>query len=114
MALLNYVDKLLNAGTWNSSNDYRLIFTGDGHITTHGVDYTALFNESSTLRGLVSSPAAGTPLSLLTSENKWRGIESSTDQVSTNTDYIPTVGYVHQYLSIVDVMKFKGVITQDG
>lgn len=114
MALLNYVDKLSNAGAWNNSKDYRLIFTGDGHITTHGVDYTALFNQSPTLRGLVSSPLEDTPLSLLTSENSWRGIESDITKTSENTDYIPTVGYVHQYLSIVDVMKFKGVITQDG
>lgn len=114
MALLNYVDKLSNAGTWNSSGDYRLIFTGDGHITTHGIDYTALFTNATTGRGLVTSPAASTPLSLLTSKNEWRGIESDASKISTNTDFIPTVGYVHQYLSIVDVMKFKGVITQNG
>ena len=116
MALLNYVDKLLNAGTWNSSDDYRLIFTGDGHITTHGIDYTALFNDSSTLRGLVSSPAANAPLSLLTSNNTWVKIETDlgTTTKPVNINNIPNIDYVHKYmnnqLSAVDAMRFKGVV----
>lgn len=116
MALLNYVDKLLNAGAWNNYNDYRLIFTGDGHITTHGVDYTALFNGSPTLRGLVSSPASDAPLSLLTSKNEWVKIEANLGTTTKPVDInnIPNIDYVHKYmnnqLSVVDVMRFKGVV----
>lgn len=116
MALLNYVDKLSNAGTWNSSSDYRLIFTGDGHITTHGIDYTALFTDATTGRGLVSSPTAGTPLSLLTSNNTWVKIETDlgTKDNPVGVNNIPNIDYVHKYmnnqLSAVDAMRFKGVV----
>ena len=116
MALLNYVNTLSNVEKWNESSDYRLIFTGDGHITTHGVDYTALFNGSPTLRGLVSSPAGDAPLSLLTSKNEWVKIETDlgTTTKPAGVNNIPNIDYVHKYmnnqLSAVDAMRFKGVV----
>lgn len=125
MALLNYaltyeevsgfLDK--NPNQDGSLGDYgKLIFTGDGHIITHGVDYTPLFNQSKHGKGLVTSPAADAPLSLLTSNNNWVKIETNlgTENNPVNINNIPNIDYVHKYmntqLSAVDVMRFKGTI----
>lgn len=125
MALLNYaltyeevsgfLDK--NPNQDGSLGDYgKLIFTGDGHIITHGTDYTPLFNQAKHRKGLVASPVVGTPLSLLTSNNNWVKIETNlgTEDNPVNINNIPNINYVHEYmntqLSAVDVMRFKGVI----
>jgi hypothetical protein len=125
MALLNYaltyeevsgfLDK--NPNQDGSLGDYgKLIFTGDGHIITHGVDYTPLFHQAKHGKGLVTSPAADAPLSLLTSNNNWIKIETNlaTEDNSVDINNIPNIDYVHKYmntqLSAVDVMRFKGTI----
>jgi hypothetical protein len=43
MSLLNFSKTYAEASKYLTSSDdlYKLIFTGDGHIITHGVDYLA-------------------------------------------------------------------------
>ena len=57
MAILNYVNNLTPVEDYiglkqssDNSNYFKLVFTGDGHIITHGHDYTADYNGT---RGLV-------------------------------------------------------------
>ena len=58
MAILNYVNNLTPVENYigltessNNPNYFKLVFTGDGHIITHGHDYTADYNNGK--RGLV-------------------------------------------------------------
>lgn len=136
MAILNYASSLQKVQgyigldvTPGSPNDYikgdfaKLIFTGDGHIITHGVDYTPTF-VGGNMRGLVPEATAvngysGTRLNFLGHDGKWKELSTAelpiaSDFTVSSTDYIFNSQQVHEYfnsqISAVDAMRFKDAI----
>lgn len=112
------------------SNDYaKIFFTGDGHIISHGVDYTPVFGDS--LRenplgkGLVpESNYSNTDAKFKFLNNKAEWIELSVNELPIATDtsvgadqlngdkYIYNSKQVYdlfqEKISVLEVMKFKG------
>ena len=130
--VLNYIGKSVPAG---SAGDYltgdfaKLIFTGDGHIITHGVDYTPTFIGGNK-RGLVPEVNADNGytegrLNFLGHDGKWKQLSVSELPIAENisvggakdgsgANYIYTAKQVYDnfnaQISAVDAMRFKGSI----
>lgn len=121
------------------SGDFaKIFFTGDGHIISHGIDYTPTFGDSERAnpygKGLVpASNYAGGKKKFLSDKADWT--ELSVAELPMATDYADGMGdngsnliytakqvydfFQHQ-ISAVDSMRFKGsfnadsITTQDG
>ena len=122
MAILNY------ANTYNEVKDYinvssntsdylKLLFTGDGHIITHGLDYTPDFSPEQ--RGLVTV-SSGRKIDFLRANNTWHPItvedlpiSQALDGTVDNTT-IPTskaiFDYVGGFIKVAETLRFKGII----
>lgn len=80
MALLNFanfyseVEDNLSLPEATSGNYVKLFFTKDGHIISHGVDYTPLFGAGK--KGLVSG-STGSQKEFLRGDNKWLAITTA-------------------------------------
>ena len=129
MALLNYADSLqeikdfLNASS-GTANYLKLAFTKDGHIITHGVDFTPDFTATTGPnggRGLVKG-STNNPKEFLRGNNTWNQIAVSDLPYSdtlTNSDnnHIPTtkavVDYIGTFIKGAETMRFMGVINYD-
>lgn len=121
MAILNFAntyDEIKSKlGLTSSDSDYvKLYFTKDGHILTHGTDFTALFSASG--RGLVSQ-STGKTTDFLRGNNTWAAITTSdlpiADSYSVSaTDKILNSAQVHSLVnasfSANDAMRYKGTI----
>lgn len=117
MAILNYADKLEYIKDWeNKTGDLRIIFTGDGHIITHGVDFTADYGPGK--RGLV--PICGNDNSFLKSTG-WNAITTADLPITENIltepnpdDTIPNTSAIKDFLNTTiqtaETLRFKGVI----
>lgn len=136
MAILNYASSLGKVSNYigmqvtpGTAGDYiqgefaKLIFTGDGHIITHGIDYTPTFIGGN-MRGLVPEAIAangfsGSRLNFLSHDGKWKELSTAELPIAENfqvssTDYIFNSKQVHDYfdaqISAVDAMRFRGEI----
>lgn len=133
MALLNFAktyaevaDKLLLPEA--DSGDYvKLYFTRDGHIISHGKDYTAVFSQG--VNGLVPG-STGNPKEVLRGDGQWLVISTTDLPIATsvadaiqnntasttilNTQQI--IEYVGNSFAANDAMRFKGTIayTDEG
>lgn len=80
MALLNFAEKYTDVSSRltlpaaNSGPYVELVFTKDGHIITHGTDYTPDFGAN--VRGLVKG-STGSPLEILRGNNTWAAITTT-------------------------------------
>ena len=80
MALLNFanlyseVEGNLSLPEATSGDYVKLFFTKDGHIISHGVDYTPLFGAGK--KGLVSG-STGSQKEFLRGNNKWLAITTA-------------------------------------
>ena len=117
MAILNYASQLNDSiksyiGKTDSDR-LKLIFTGDKHIITHGIDFLSDYKNG--VRGLVPNYDLGTSFGVL-SKNGWLSLSTdlstadNTTLPSTKavTDYIST--YVGNQIVANNLMTFKGVI----
>lgn len=114
--------KNLIVGDWA-----KIFFSGDGHIISHGVDYTPTFGDPERsyplLKGLVpdSSYVSGEKLKFLGNDGQWKELtvselpiaESFSTGAATNGDqYVYNAKQVYDFfqseLSALDVMRFKG------
>lgn len=111
----------------SSSGDYvQLVFTGDGHIITHGVDYTPLFSAGK--RGLVPG-SSGKQTEFIRGNGKWlqittqdlpiaTSVQEAISSGTTNTTILNTqqiIEYVGNSIAANDAMVYKGTITySDG
>ena len=118
MALFNYADTLEEVQEYlsNSNNYLKLLFTGDGHIVTHNIDFTPDFAPGQ--RGLVSG-SSGKSTDFLRATNTWGAITvndlPTTDLISSDPTHIPTskavFDYVGGFVKAAETLRFKGVIT---
>lgn len=131
MALLNFaltyeeVSGRLQLPESNSGQYVELVFTKDGHIITHGTDYTPTFSAGK--RGLVPG-STGKQTEFLRGNGKWLSITTSdlpiatsiSDAISnqtTNTTILTTqqvIEYVSSNMSASDSMVYKGTISYSG
>lgn len=130
MALLNYAKSIqeintklsidvLKITTTDVNNFPKLFFTEDGHIITHGRDYTRLF--SSGTSGLVNG-SSGLVTEFLRGNNTWGAITVSDLPIWQASDKVGiasklyTSEQVDQKIkdgfSANDAMRFKGTITK--
>lgn len=127
MALLNFAEKYsdvsgrLSLPVATAGQYVELVFTKDGHIITHGTDYTADFSAST--RGLVTK-SNGNTLEFLRGNNTWAAIgttdlpiaTSVADAVTNNkttTTLLTTqqiIDYIGNQIQAADAMRFKGSI----
>lgn len=122
MAIFNYANTLEEVKgyleTSSDSYDYlKLIFTGDGHIITHGNDFTADFAPGQ--RGLVSG-STGNPIDILRANNTWASISvndlpiSESLAITSDDLHIPTskavTDYIGNFIRVSETLRFKGVI----
>ena len=122
MAILNYADKLEYIKDWeNKTGDLRIIFTGDGHIITHGVDFTADYSPGK--RGLV--PVCNINNSSFLKNSGWGAIstedlpiavdilaEANPDTTIPNTSAIKS--FFNTTIQTAETLRFKGVIKAEG
>ena len=126
MALLNYanniseIEEFLSASS-GTSNYLKLAFTQDGHIITHGVDYTPDFtvmDGPNGGRGLVKG-STNNPKEILRGNNTWSqllvtDLPCSTNLNEVNDETIPTtkavVDYIGSFVRTAETMRFMGVI----
>ena len=126
MALLNYansiseIEDFLSASS-GTSNYLKLAFTNDGHIITHGIDYTPDFTVTDGPnggRGLVKG-STNNPKEILRGNNTWSQLSVTDLPYSTNLnivndDTIPTtkavVDYIGSFVRTAETMRFMGVI----
>lgn len=131
MALLNFaltyeeVSGRLQLPESNSGPYVELVFTKDGHIITHGTDYTPTFSAGK--RGLVPG-STGKQTEFLRGNGKWLSITTSdlpiatsiSDAIlnqTTNTTILTTqqvIEYVSSNMSASDSMVYKGTISYSG
>ena len=126
MALLNFaaqysdIEKYLNLPEPEIvSGDYvKLFFTKDGHIVTHGTDYTPLFGAEK--KGLVNG-STGKQEEVLRGNNTWAAITTadlpmakSLSDISNNTLFSSqqVEERVNQIISASDALIYKGTIKQ--
>ena len=112
-----------------AAGDYaKIFFSGDGHIISHGIDYTPTFIGGN-MRGLVPEAVAsngysGSRLNFLGHDGKWKELSVSELPMAANfsagsgpdaDNVIYSAGQVYEFfndrISAVDVMRFKGVFT---
>lgn len=110
-----------------SSGDYvQLIFTRDGHIITHGVDYTPIFSPGK--KGLVPG-SSGKQTEFIRGNGQWleittqdlpiaASIQEAISSGTTSTTILNTqqiIEYVGSSIAANDAMVYKGTITySDG
>lgn len=131
MAILNYVNDLNNTikgyigltAAANDPNYYKLIFTGDGHIITHGVDYTANYDNGK--RGLVPNYEIENYDYGVFTKSGWQKLTSEylpIDDANINTTHLWSSDKISKYvaetfaekLKANDAMVFKGVLDKDS
>lgn len=137
MSLLNYVGSLSDVlnyvgmakpTTTPASGDFvKLIFTEDGHIITHGVDYLADFGKTTNPnggRGLVKG-SNGDPLEFLRGNNTWAtlsvtdlpvatNIAQAIENKKTNSTILTTqqiIDYLNDQIKAADAMRYRGIIS---
>lgn len=128
MALLNFANTYAEVSDRltlppSTSGDYvQLIFTKDGHIITHGTDYTPNF--SAGIRGLVPG-STGKKTEFIRGNGQWLEITtldlplavSIADAITTNTTNTTLlttqqiIDYVNNSFSANDAMRYKGTIS---
>lgn len=122
MAILNYANTFqevkgnLLLPESNTGDYIKLIFTKDGHIITHGYDYTKDY--SAGVRGLVPDYISSLSNNGVLSKNGWSDILSvlpiAEDIVSGDTTHIPTNDQITKYISnsikTAETLRFKGGI----
>lgn len=105
----------------------KIFFTGDGHIISHGVDYTPTFGDASRTnplaKGLVpeASYATGQKLKFLGNDGQWKELTVAELPIADNItvgslangdQYIYNAKQVYDLfqdrISALDVMRFKG------
>ena len=128
MSLLNFANTYQEISGYLSTSesttgDYvKLFFSKDGHIITHGKDFTPTFTP--TVRGLVPV-SSGKVTEILRGSGVWKSIETSDLPIATsvadaitnkttsttilNTQQI--VDYVGNAFAANDAMRYKGTIT---
>lgn len=130
MAILNFastyeeVSDRLEIPESDSGEYVQLVFTKDGHIITHGVDYTPLFSIGN--KGLVPG-SNGKQTEFIRGNGRWLEITTSdlpiatsiADAISqniTNTTILNTqqiIDYVGNSFAANDAMVYKGTITYE-
>lgn len=117
MAILNYASSLSDVQSYltNSADHYKLVFTGDGHIITHGVDYTKDYINGA--RGLVPNYDTTITNGVL-SKDGWTNILSvlpiANNITDGDTEHIPTnaqlVNYIKNQIKVAETLRFNGGI----
>lgn len=123
MSLLNFSKTYAEASKYLTSSDdlYKLIFTGDGHIITHGVDYLAQFGAGQ--RGVVPG-STGSSTEILRGNGTWSVITTSDLPISSFANAITNgttstsiasikdiIDYVGNNIAASDAMRYKGTIS---
>ena len=126
MAILNYVNNLTSVenyigltSTSNNSNYFKLVFTGDGHIITHGHDYTADYNNEK--RGLVPNYNIDNYNYGVFTKSGWQKLTSEylpIDDNNANTTHLWSSYKISKFveetfddkLKANDAMVFKGIL----
>lgn len=117
----------VNNGSITAGDYAKIFFTGDGHIISHGVDYTPTFAGSAkglvpeSLRASEIAANANAKYKFLGNDGTWKELTvaelpiASNFQVGQNNDganYIYNAKQVYDFfqseLSVLDVMRFKG------
>lgn len=129
MGLLNFaktyeeVSHKLSLPESESGEYVQLVFTKDGHIITHGVDYTPLFSAGA--KGLVPG-STGKQTEFLRGNREWLSISTSDlpiassleDAITNGTTTILNSQQVIQYISdsiaANDAMVYKGTISYEN
>lgn len=131
MALLNFaltyseVSDRLTLPEATSGQYVELVFTKDGHIVTHGTDFTPTFTAGK--RGLVPG-SNGQQNEFLRGNGKWLSVTTAdlpiatsvSDAISsqtTNTTILSTqqiIEYVSSNMAASDAMVYKGTISYSG
>lgn len=120
MAILNYVNTLegvkeyLGLSESNTGDYIKLIFTKDGHIITHGLDYTKDYLNG--IRGLVPDCPSNIADNGVLSKKGWENILSvlpiADGITSGDTTHIPTNDQVTKYISnsikTAETLRFNG------
>lgn len=130
MAILNYVnniDPVKNyIGLTESSNDtnyFKLVFTGDGHIITHGHDYTADYNNGK--RGLVPNYNIENDEYGIFTKSGWKKLTSEylpINDSATSTTLLWSSDKISKFVETTfadklkanDAMQFKGVLDSES
>lgn len=133
MALLNYANSISEIEDFLSADSayLKLAFTGDGHIVTHGIDYTPDFSTvdgTNGGRGLVKG-SNNNIKEVLRGTNTWAALSvadlpcidnllGAQNNIDTT---IPTakavIDYIGSFVRTAETMRFMGVInysTRDG
>lgn len=126
MALLNFsktyseVSSYLTLAEATTGDYVKLVFTKDGHIITHGVDYTPTFAGGA--RGLVPT-SDGTSTKFLRGNGSWAAITTSDLPIAStlsqaianptttilNTQQV--ISYISDAFAANDAMRFKGSVS---
>lgn len=127
MALLNFaktyaeIQNNLKLSESNEGDYVKLFFSKDGHIITHGKDFTPDF--SNTERGLVK-PSHNSPTEFLRGNNTWANISTRDLPIATSIQDAITNGttattilntkqvidYIGNSFAANDAMRYKGTI----
>lgn len=130
MAILNYVNNLTPVENYigltsssNNSNYFKLVFTGDGHIITHGHDYTADYNNGK--RGLVPNYEIENYNYGVFTKSGWQKLTSEylpIDDNNINTTHLWSSDKISKFVETTfadklkanDAMQFKGVLDSES
>ena len=130
MAILNYVNNLTPVENYigltsssNNSNYFKLVFTGDGHIITHGHDYTADYNNGE--RGLVPNYEIENYNYGVFTKSGWQKLTSEylpIDDNNINTTHLWSSDKISKFVETTfadklkanDAMQFKGVLDSES
>lgn len=130
MAILNFANTYeevagkLQLPESNSGEYVQLVFTKDGHIITHGVDYTPIFSPGK--KGLVPG-SNGKQTEFIRGNGQWleittadlpiaTSVADAISQNKTNTTILNTqqiIEYVGNSFAANDAMRYKGTITYE-
>ena len=126
MAILNYVNNLTPVENYigltsssNNPNYFKLVFTGDGHIITHGHDYTADYDNGK--RGLVPNYDIDNYNYGVFTKTGWQKLTSEylpIDDNNINTTHLWSSDKISKFVEATfadklkanDAMVFKGVL----
>lgn len=130
MAILNYVNNLTPVENYigltessNNPNYFKLVFTGDGHIITHGHDYTADYNNGK--RGLVPNYEIENYDYGVFTKSGWKKLTSEylpIDDNNINTTHLWSSDKISKFVEATfadklkanDAMQFKGVLNSES
>lgn len=130
MAILNFANTYeevagkLQLPESDSGEYVQLVFTKDGHIITHGVDYTPIFSPGK--KGLVPG-SNGKQTEFIRGNGQWleittadlpiaTSVADAISQNKTNTTILNTqqiIEYVGNSFAANDAMRYKGTITYE-